>query len=49
MVNAVSAFTRNQPRRNGDLFTPAAQHNAPVNGPVLAAALLLGSPDFQRR
>jgi uncharacterized protein (DUF1800 family) len=33
----------------GDLFAPPVQRPVPVNQSSLAAALLLGSPDFQRR
>jgi uncharacterized protein (DUF1800 family) len=46
---AAAAFAKGQPRRRSDLFAPAAQRVAPVNQSALAAALLLGSPDFQRR
>jgi uncharacterized protein (DUF1800 family) len=46
---AAAAFVKGQPRRRSDLFAPAAQRVAPVNRSALAAALLLGSPDFQRR
>jgi hypothetical protein len=35
--------------RRGDLFAPPAPRPAPVNESSLAAALLLGSPEFQRR
>jgi uncharacterized protein (DUF1800 family) len=46
---AAAVFAKGQPGRRSDLFAPAAQRVAPVNQSALAAALLLGSPDFQRR
>jgi uncharacterized protein (DUF1800 family) len=46
---AVAAFTRNQTGKRGDLFAPVAQRGDAGNQSTLAAALLLGSPDFQRR
>ena len=46
---AAAVFAKGQPGRRSDLFAPAAQRVAPVNQSTLAAALLLGSPDFQRR
>jgi uncharacterized protein (DUF1800 family) len=46
---AAAAFAKGQRGRQSDLFAPAAQRVAPVNQSALAAALLLGSPDFQRR
>jgi uncharacterized protein (DUF1800 family) len=46
---AAAAFAKGQPGRRSDLFAPAAQRVAPISQPALAAALLLGSPDFQRR
>lgn len=44
-----SEFTRNQPGKRDDLFAPVAQRGDVGNPSTLAAALLLGSPDFQRR
>jgi hypothetical protein len=46
---AAAAFAKGQPDRRSDLFAPAAQRVAPISQSALAAALLLGSPDFQRR
>jgi uncharacterized protein (DUF1800 family) len=50
---AAAVFAKKQPGRRSDLFAPAAVRVAPINqatlGSGLAAALLLGSPDFQRR
>jgi uncharacterized protein (DUF1800 family) len=50
---AAAAFAKGRPGRRSDLFAPAAGRVAPINqatlGSGLAAALLLGSPDFQRR
>jgi len=46
---AAAALAKGQPRRRSDLFAPAAQRVAPMSQSALAAALLLGSPDFQRR
>ena len=46
---AVAAFTRNQTGKRGDLFAPVAQRGDAGNQSTLAAALLLGSPEFQRR
>ena len=46
---AAVAFAKGPRGRRSDLFAPAAQRVAPVNQSALAAALLLGSPDFQRR
>ncbi len=46
---ALAAFTKGRAEKRGDLFAPAAQPSAPINQSTLAAALLLGSPDFQRR
>jgi uncharacterized protein (DUF1800 family) len=46
---AAASFAKGQPGRRSDLFAPAAKRVAPVNQSTLAAALLLGSPDFQRR
>jgi uncharacterized protein (DUF1800 family) len=50
---AAAAFAKGQRGRRSDLFAPAAQRVGLVNqgtlGSGLAAALLLGSPDFQRR
>jgi hypothetical protein len=50
---AAAAFAKGQPGRRSDLFAPAAGRGAPISqatpGSGLAAALLLGSPDFQRR
>jgi uncharacterized protein (DUF1800 family) len=50
---AAAAFAKGQRGRRSDLFAPAPGRVAPVNqvalGSGLAAALLLGSPDFQRR
>jgi uncharacterized protein (DUF1800 family) len=46
---AAAVFAKKQPGRRSDLFAPAAQRVAPISQPALAAALLLGSPDFQRR
>jgi uncharacterized protein (DUF1800 family) len=50
---AAAVFAKGGPGRRSALFAPAAQRVAPVNqatpGSGLAAALLLGSPDFQRR
>jgi uncharacterized protein (DUF1800 family) len=43
-----TAFAKGRPGNRGDLFVAAA-HGAPVTESTLAAALLLGSPDFQRR
>jgi uncharacterized protein (DUF1800 family) len=45
----VAAFTKGRAAKRGDLFAPAAQHSAQLSQSTLAAALLLGSPDFQRR
>jgi uncharacterized protein (DUF1800 family) len=44
----VAAFAKEARRKGGDPFV-AALRGAPVSAPGLAAALLLGSPDFQRR
>jgi uncharacterized protein (DUF1800 family) len=50
---AAAAFSKGQPGRRGDLFAPAAGRGVPMSQATLtsglAAALLLGSPDFQRR
>jgi uncharacterized protein (DUF1800 family) len=50
---AAAVFAKGQAGRRSDLFASAAQRVAPINqatlGSGLAAALLLGSPDFQRR
>ena len=46
---ALAAFTNGREGRRGDLFAPAAPRGTPVNQSTMAAALLLGSPDFQRR
>jgi uncharacterized protein (DUF1800 family) len=46
---AAAVFAKGQPGRRSDLFAPAAQRVAPISQSALAAALLLGSPDFQRR
>jgi uncharacterized protein (DUF1800 family) len=50
---AAAAFAKGQRGRRSDLFAPAAGRVAPISqatlGSGLAAALLLGSPDFQRR
>jgi uncharacterized protein (DUF1800 family) len=43
-----TAFAKGRPGNRGDLFV-AAPRGAPVTESTLAAALLLGSPDFQRR
>ncbi len=45
----VPAMAQNRPGNRGDLFVPVASHNNTMNASDLAAALLLGSPDFQRR
>jgi uncharacterized protein (DUF1800 family) len=46
---AAAAFAKGQPGRRSDLFAPAAGRGVPISQAALAAALLLGSPDFQRR
>jgi uncharacterized protein (DUF1800 family) len=46
---AAAMFAKGQPGRRSDLFAPAAQRVAPISQSALGAALLLGSPDFQRR
>jgi uncharacterized protein (DUF1800 family) len=46
---AAAAFAKGQPGRRSDLFAPAAQRGVPISQSALGAALLLGSPDFQRR
>jgi uncharacterized protein (DUF1800 family) len=46
---AAAVFAKGRPGKRSDLFAPAAQRVAPISQPALAAALLLGSPDFQRR
>jgi hypothetical protein len=46
---AAAAFAKGQPGRRSDLFAPAAGRGVPISQATLAAALLLGSPDFQRR
>ncbi|MGA9718944.1 MAG: DUF1800 family protein, partial [Acidobacteriaceae bacterium] len=46
---ALAAFTNGRQSRRGDLFAPAAPRGTPLNQSIMAAALLLGSPDFQRR
>jgi uncharacterized protein (DUF1800 family) len=43
-----TAFAKGRPGNRGDLFVEAPR-GAPVTESTLAAALLLGSPDFQRR
>ncbi len=43
-----AAFAKGARGKGGDPFV-AAPRGAPVSEPALAAALLLGSPDFQRR
>jgi uncharacterized protein (DUF1800 family) len=43
-----AAFSKGRPGTRGDPFV-AAPRGAPVSEPALAAALLLGSPGFQRR
>jgi uncharacterized protein (DUF1800 family) len=45
---AVAALTNGRPGNRGDLFV-AAPRGAPMSESTLAGALLLGSPDFQRR
>jgi uncharacterized protein (DUF1800 family) len=46
-----AAFTKGRMGKGGgrDLFAPTVRGNAPMSESALAAALLLGSPDFQRR
>jgi uncharacterized protein (DUF1800 family) len=46
---AAAAFAKEQPGRRSDLFARAAGRVAPISPSALVAALLLGSPDFQRR
>jgi uncharacterized protein (DUF1800 family) len=46
----VAAFSKGQTGKGAhDPFAPTLRGNVPVNQSALAAALLLGSPDFQRR
>ncbi|MGB9418294.1 MAG: DUF1800 family protein, partial [Acidobacteriaceae bacterium] len=46
----VAAFSKGRAGKGGhDPFAPTLRGNVPVNQSALAAALLLGSPDFQRR
>jgi hypothetical protein len=45
----VVAFTKGRADKRSNLFAPPAQRSAQLNPSTLAAALLLGSPDFQRR
>jgi hypothetical protein len=44
-----AAFTKVRADKRGDLFAPPPQLGAQLNRSALAVALLLGSPDFQRR
>jgi uncharacterized protein (DUF1800 family) len=46
----VAAFSKGRTGKGGhDPFAPTMRGNVPMNQSTLAAALLLGSPDFQRR
>jgi hypothetical protein len=47
---AVVALTTGRTGKGGrDPFAPAIRGSAPISQPALGAALLLGSPEFQRR